>query len=96
MRILLTLTAALFVAAAVASPSASAQQPGSPSSSMERSTPTMLKSSKKRRVARAKHRHVRYAALKHRANSPCAIIDGWRAFPVRYRDSYFDTSRVCR
>jgi hypothetical protein len=95
MRPLLALAAALFIALAVASPNASAQQSTS-SSSMERGTPTVLKSSKKRRVARAKHRHARYAALKHRTYSPCAIIDGWRAFPVRYRDSYFDTSRVCR
>ena len=96
MRSLLALTAALLMAAAVTAPSASAQQSTSSPSSMEQATPTVLKSSKKRRVARAKHRHARYAALKHRTYSPCAIIDGWRAFPVRDRDSYFDTNRVCR
>jgi hypothetical protein len=93
MRLPYAIAAALFVTMAATSLSAHAQQPTAPTA--EPAKPSVAKTTKKRRVARAKHRHVRTAALRHRTH-PCAIIDGWRAFPVRYRDSYFDTSRVCR
>ena len=99
MRPVLTLIAALFVVAAAASLDVAAQQstpPPTPMPSAEPATPTVAKGSKKRRTARAKHHRPRYASLRRRDDSPCAIIDGWRAFPTRDPDGYFDTGRVCR
>ena len=99
MRPLLTSTAALFIVAAAASLSATAQQsapPAAPAQAAEPATPRLAKATKKRRTARARHRRTRYASLRNRVYSPCEIIDGWRAFPTRDRDSYFDTGRVCR
>jgi hypothetical protein len=93
MRLPYAIAAAFLIALVAGSLEARAQQPTTPAA--EPAKPSVAKTTKKRRVARAKHRHVRTAALRHRTH-PCTIIDGWRAFPVRYRDSYFDTSRVCR
>ena len=99
MRPLLTATAALVIVTVAVSLNATAQQPAQPSApapTATPATPAVAKATKKRRTARAKHRGARYASLRHRVYSPCAIIDGWRAFPTRDRDSYFDTARVCR
>ena len=97
MRSLYAAAAALVIALAGASLDARAQQPTQPAApSAEPAKPSVAKVTKKRRTARARHRHTRMASLRYRTYSPCAIIDGWRAFPVRDRDSYFDTGRVCR
>jgi hypothetical protein len=93
MRPLFVVAVALVIALPAASLRVQAQQPAPAAESMK---PSVAKSSKKRHTARARHRHARMASLRYRTYSPCAIIDGWRAFPVRDRDSYFDTSRVCR
>jgi hypothetical protein len=99
MRPLLTLFAALFVVAAAASLDVAAQQstpPSTPMPSAEPAAPAVAKATKKRRTAHARHRRTRYASLRNRMYSPCEIIDGWRAFPTRDRNGYFDTSPVCR
>jgi hypothetical protein len=98
MRPLLTAAAALFIVSLAASLDASAQQPAQPSAPAmsEPAAAPMAKAKKKHRRAHARHRRTRYASLSHRMYSPCEIIDGWRAFPTRDPDGYFDTSRVCR
>jgi hypothetical protein len=95
MRPLLALVAALCLVTTAASLDAAAQQSTPvPAVSAEPATATVVKAGKKHRTAR--HRRTRYASLRHRMYSPCEIIDGWRAFPTRDRDSYFDTRPVCR
>ena len=100
MRPLLTFAAVLCVAAAAASLDAAAQQqtpPTAPAPSAAPATPTVVKAKKKHhRTAHVRHRHTRYASLHYRMYNPCAIVDGWRAFPTHARNDYFDTRPVCR
>lgn len=99
MRPLLDLAAALCIAAAAASLDAAAQQPTPPTApapSAAPATPAVVKAKKKRRIAHARHRRTRHASLHYHLYNPCAIVDGWRAFPTHARNGYFDTRPVCR
>ena len=91
--------AAVLLAMTVAAPlDVAAQQPAPPSTPMPSAgptTPSVTKAKRKHRTARARHHRVRYAAVR-RLDSPCAIIDGWRAFPTHDRYGFFDTRPVCR
>jgi hypothetical protein len=98
MRPMLKVIATLFIAAVAASLQAAAQQPAAPPAApaqkAEPAAQPAAKVTKKRRTARARHRRARHASRWHRDYDPCAIINGWRAFPTRDRDGYFNTDRV--
>ena len=97
MRPMLKVATTLFIAAAAVSLHATAQQPAPPAAPPQKAEPAakpIAKVTKTRRSAHAKHRRARHASRWHRDYDPCAIINGWRAFPTRHRDGYFNTDRV--
>jgi hypothetical protein len=96
MRVPLTIALVSLVLAAALP--AAAQQPAqpvtTPAPKVEPPNPA-LQPSRTARVASPRRRHTGYA-VRHRHESLCSVINGWRAFNNRYDPKgYFYTGRVC-
>jgi hypothetical protein len=78
---------------AVAQPPAQPAPPTAPAQQTEPTKPAV--EPKTARATKVRRRHRAYTA-RHRHESICSIVNGWRAFNNRYDPKgYFYTGRVC-
>ena len=76
---------------------ATAQQPAQPSAPAQKAEPAnpTAEPTKRTRTARVRHLHARHA-VRHRRESICSVVNGWRAFNNPHDPKgYFYTGRVC-
>jgi hypothetical protein len=95
MRAILAL-AVVFMMATITLP-ATAQQPTPPAAPVQKTDPAKpsAEPETKTRTSRIRHRHARHA-VRHRRESICSIVNGWRAFDNPYDPkNCFYTGRVC-
>jgi hypothetical protein len=98
MRVPLTISlVSLVLAAALPAAAQQPAQPGPPTMPSPKVEPTKpaLQPRRTARLASPRRRHIGYA-VRHRHESLCSVINGWRAFNNPYDPKgYFYTGRVC-